>query len=97
MPIVKVEVFRKAKVFEVVYLCNWERESRALSILGYAFRLGFSTRQKVPTVCRKTRVGERLVRSFSHQTRDRKELATKQFVLPKLKISESTKVFLGSF
>ena len=46
---------------------------------------------------RKTRVGERLVRSFSHQTRDRKELATKQFVLPKLKISESTKVFLGSF
>ena len=46
---------------------------------------------------RKKRVGERLVRSFSHQTRDRKELATKQFVLPKLKISESTKVFLGSF
>ena len=46
---------------------------------------------------RKTRVGELLVRSFSHQTRDRKELATKQFVLPKLKISESTKVFLGSF
>ena len=46
---------------------------------------------------RKTKVGERLVRSFSHQTRDRKELATKQFVLPKLKISESTKVFLGSF
>ena len=46
---------------------------------------------------RKTRVGERLVRSFSHQTRDRKELATKEFVLPKLKISESTKVFLGSF
>ena len=46
---------------------------------------------------RKTRVGERLVRSFSHQTRDRKELATKQFVLPELEISESTKVFLGSF
>ena len=46
---------------------------------------------------RKTRVGERLVRSFSHQTRDRKELATKQFVIPELKISESTKVFLGSF
>ena len=32
-------------------MCNWERESRALSILGYAFRLGFSTRQKVPTIC----------------------------------------------
>ena len=32
-------------------MCNWERESRALSILSYAFRLGFSTRQKVPTIC----------------------------------------------
>ena len=37
---------------------------------------------------RKTRVGERLVRSFSHQTRDRKELATKQFVIPELKINQ---------
>ena len=46
---------------------------------------------------RKTKVGVQLVRSFSRLTRDRKEWATKQFVLPKLKISESTKVFLGSF
>ena len=51
----------------------------------------------IESLARKTKVVERLVRSFSHQTRDRKELATKQFVLPKLKISESTKVFLGSF
>ena len=46
---------------------------------------------------RKTKVGVQLVRSFSRLTRDRKEWATKEFVLPKLKISESTKVFLGSF
>ena len=46
---------------------------------------------------RKTKVGVQLVRSFSRLTRDRKEWATKRFVLPKLKISESTKVFLGSF
>ena len=32
-----------------------KRESRALSILGCAFRLGFSTRQKVPTIgCHKS-------------------------------------------
>ena len=36
-------------------MCNSERESRALSILGYAFRLGFSTRQKVLTIsCHKS-------------------------------------------
>ena len=36
-------------------MCNSERESRALSILGCAFRLGFSTRQKVPKIgCHKS-------------------------------------------
>ena len=65
--------------------------------LGASWSHFFTVTDDHGVSARKTKVGVQLVRSFSRLTRDRKEWATKQFVLPKLKISESTKVFLGSF